>query len=441
MMPTVLPLFDLANAGRARSRRESSYDRTGGNVDFAAVPAGGRLVLLDADGPGMVTHLWFALGSMDYNYLRNVSLKAWWDGHPEPSIDCPLGDFFGVGHAVANKYECLLMNMVRGSGQRGEFTGMNCHLPMPFTGHARLEVVNDNPNAFLICYYQVDWLQTGSAPGEAAGYLHASWRRENPTARMPVPETGSGWYYGRFSHTLNDQNNFLVADVRGEGRFLGINLSIDNIDPQVAGMRLGGFGEGDEMIFIDDEAWPPSFHGTGTEDYFSEAWGMAGQCGLYAGASLPDQTMGGKGFRGTCYRFHYWDPIYFKKALRFSFEHGHANCQANDLAATAYWYQRQVSGVPALPAIGGRRPVRAASEPSHADEDRAVALLAEVAQGNYDLFLNGRNEQVVAIGLGTAAETLTVVNQAREQFLAGAITVAEVAERLRPCRQALAAIR
>jgi hypothetical protein len=58
-----------------------------------------------------------------------------------------LGDFFGVGHAAANKYECLLMNMVRGSGQRGEFTGMNCQLPMPFTKHARIEVVNENPGA------------------------------------------------------------------------------------------------------------------------------------------------------------------------------------------------------------------------------------------------------------------------------------------------------
>lgn len=146
-------LFDVSGARHVRTRRESSYDREGGNADFTAVPAGGRCVLLDAEGPGIVTHLWFALSSVDFNYLRNVTIMAWWDRNESPSIACPLGDFFGVGHAAANKYDSLLMNMVRGARQRGEATGMNCYLPMPFDRHARIEVVNENPSAFLVCYY------------------------------------------------------------------------------------------------------------------------------------------------------------------------------------------------------------------------------------------------------------------------------------------------
>jgi hypothetical protein len=168
---------------------------------------------------------------------------------------------------------------------------------------------------------------------------------------------------------------------------------------------------------------------------------MTGQSGLYAGTSFPDRTMGGKSSRGTCYRFHVWDPVYFRKALRFTFEHGHANCQANDLAATAYWYQTEVAGVPRLPPVHKRRPNRADREPSHADEDQVVVRLAEIANGYYDLFLKGNHAQVVAIGQGTAAHTLTVVNQARDQFLAGEITVTDVEARLVPCREALETIR
>ena len=432
-------LFDLSAAGRYKSRRESSYDREGGNVDWVPVPAGGRQVLLDADGPGIVTHLWFALGSVDNNYLRYVSIKAWWDGNPEPSIDCPFGDFFGVGHAAAFKYDSLVMNMVRGTGQRGEATGMNCHLAMPFARHARIEVVNDSPAAFLVCYYQVDWLQTDQAAVATAGRLHASWRRENPTARTEVTEENA-WAWGRFGRNRDGKDNFLVADIRGKGRFIGMNLSIDNIDSKVLGATQG-FGEGDEMIFIDDDTWPPALHGTGTEDYFCEAWGMCGKSGLYSGTSLPDRWIGGTGTRGTCYRFHLSDPVYFQKKLRFTFEHGSNNCKANDLSATAYWYQDEPVGVPALPPIGLRRPNRAENEPAHADEDKVVQLLAGVVTGYYDLFLKGNRAQVAAIGQEPASLALPTVGRVQAQFMAGAITVDDVAAQLQPCSDALKSAR
>lgn len=430
MTTLLMDLAKVAPAARCRSRRESSYDRAGGNVDWVAVPAGGRHVLLDADGPGMVTHLWFALGSIDYNYLRNVSIKAWWDGCSQPSVDCPIGDFFGVGHAAAFKYDSLAMNMVRGSGGRGEFTGMNCWLPMPFGRHARIEVVNENPQAFLICYFQLEWLQTDAAALAGTGYFHACWRRENPTARTPATTTNP-WELGRFGLNTDGHNNFLVADIRGQGRFLGMNLSVDNIDDQVP-CPMQNFGEGDEMIFIDGEVWPPSLHGTGTEDYFCEAWGMTGKSGLYSGTSLPDRWIGGSGNRGTCYRFHIPDPLYFRQALRFTFEHGMNNCQANDMAATAYWYQTDATGVPALPSIAARRPRRAEGEPSHEEEDKAVAALAEVMNAYYDIFLHGSRAQVVAMDRGPAADTISVANRLRAEFMAGEVPAEDMAARLSP---------
>ena len=438
-MTPLMMLTDVSKAGRYKTRRESSYDRAGGNVDFKPVPAGGRHVLMDADGPGVITHIWFALSCTDYNYLRYVSIKAWWDGCATPSIDCPIGDFFGVGHAAANKFDSLLMNMVRGSGMRGEATGMNCFIPMPFATHARIEVVNESPAAFLVCYYQVDWLQTDSAPGTEAGRFHAEWRRENPTAKVPVTEE-HGWAWGRFGENRDGKYNYLVADIHGAGRFLGMNLSIDNIDPHVYGSRLGGFNEGDEMIFIDDDVWPPSLHGTGTEDYFCDAWGMTGTSGLYTGTSLPG-CKGTKAERGTCYRFHVWDPVYFGKNLRFTFEHGMNNCQGNDLASTAFWYQPKAAGVRTLPPVSVRRPRRAEDEPAPEDEDQAIRLMSEAVNAYYDLFLEGKHDQVVAIGKGLAADTLSAVDQAHSQFLAGKLGVHEIETTLAPYRDALAAIR
>ena len=434
-MMSLMDVAKVSPAARCRSQRESSYDRSGGNVDWVAVPAGGRHVILDADGPGVVTHLWFALGSVDYNYLRYVSIKAWWDGCSAPSVDCPIGDFFGVGHAAAFKYDSLAMNMVRGSGHRGEFTGMNSYLPMPFARHARIEVVNENPHAFLICYFQVDWLQTDAAALAETGYFHACWRREDSVARTPTTATHA-WELARFGCNTDGRNNFLVADLHGRGRFIGMNLSVDNIDDATL-FPMQNFGEGDEMIFIDGEVWPPALHGTGTEDYFCEAWGMTGKSGLYSGTSLPDRWIGGSGTRGTCYRFHIPDPLYFRQSLRFTFEHGMNNCQANDMAATAYWYQEAVSGVPVLPPIAARRPRRAADEPPHEEEDKAVAILAEVVNAYYDIFLHGSRDQVVAMGRGLAADTMSVADRLRSQFMAGTVAVADMVAQLAPYRAAI----
>jgi len=102
------------------------------------------------------------------------------------------------------------------------------------------------------------------------------------------------------------------------------------------------FGEGDDMIFVDGESWPPSLHGTGTEDYFGEAWGFpSGEySGPYTGVSLGKDVIGWSG-KWSLYRFHIEDPVYFRESVRVTIEHGHANDQGNDYSSVAYWYQAE----------------------------------------------------------------------------------------------------
>ncbi len=110
------------------------------------------------------------------------------------------------------------------------------------------------------------------------------------------------------------------------------------------------------MIFIDGEAWPPSLHGTGTEDYFGTAWcPETAYHGPYHGVILP----GGTNWSGkiTLYRYHIEDPIRFRRSIRVTIEHGHDNRRNDDYASTAYWYQTEPHApFPALPDTDARRP-------------------------------------------------------------------------------------
>jgi len=428
-------LYDVSMASSCTTRRSSSYDKTGANIDFCRIPAGGKITLLDVDGPGIITHLWFALTHMDFNYLRTTVIRAWWDGQSEPSINCPLGDFFGAGHAVTNKYSSLLMNMVRGTGIRGESTGVNCYIPMPFENGARIEIINESVSPFQACYYMVDWLEVPVDRIAGAGRFHALWRRENPKAKTPVTEE-SYIALGRFGCNTDGKDNYTVADIKGAGRFLGMNLSIDNIDSQVLDYRASGFGEGDELIFIDGEGFPPSLHGTGTEDYFCNAWGMSRDAGLYAGTSVPHGKAEGSTRCGTCYRFHTLDPVFFKSSLLFSFENGPNNCQANDLSSTAYWYQEAARGCPLAP-VELRLPRPDINEPEPGEEKKAVEALGRTVDSWYDVFIEGTRSQVVACGRDPAGSTIGAACRIRNRFAADEITTDEVASELAPYEDAI----
>jgi len=310
-------LRELAVLGDGRTKRVSSWDRTGGNNDRITIPPGKTAVLADLRGAGCITHIWVTINCLDRLHLRKILLRMFWDGEAEPSVEVPLGDFFGLGHAKNRNFAFLLFAMNPRDGR-----AMNCYFPMPFSDGARVEAVNECEVPVDAFYYYVDY-EEYDGPEEGLGRFHAQWRRENPCRGVRLPE-------GR---NLTGEENYVILEAEGRGHYVGCVLNVDS--------EAGGwYGEGDDMIFIDGEGWPPSLHGTGTEDYFCGAWSPDEEYwGLYSGLPLAGRPryLG----KTSMYRLHVADPVRFRRSIRVTIEHGHANNRSDDYSSTAYWYQTE----------------------------------------------------------------------------------------------------
>lgn len=335
---TSLPLL-----GPGRSRRASSWDRTGGNADSVRIPKGTTAVLADLPGSGVVRHIWVTVACKDPLYLRHLILRMHWDGEAHPSVESPLGDFFGQGWG-----EHYLLNSLPFAAAPAGGKAMSCFLPMPFGRGARITVENQSAEDVASFYFYVDWEEM-PVPGEM-GRLHAWWHRE----LTAPPKTGENEWLTLGqppASNLSDRDNYLFVEAKGRGHFAGVHYYVDCPTPI-------WYGEGDDMFVIDDEPWPPSLHGTGTEDYFCTAWcpKEAFQHPLFgiARAANPRDWLG----RTHLYRWHLADPIRFRTSLRASIEHGHANLLTLDLASVAFWYQSEPHApFPALPGPEGRLPM------------------------------------------------------------------------------------
>ena len=324
-------------------RRISSYDVTGGNADRWSIETGETKVLAEIDGPGMISHIWFTIKSSDRFYLRKLMLEVYWDGEESPSICSPVGDFFGLGHSRRYTYQCAIFNTSSNvEGDLGGGVAMNCWLPMPFKKHAKIQIVNQQEERVRAFYFYIDY-QVHQRMDADALYLHAQYRRENPCDGWQGPgsvRSTPEWaerQAGPEGKNLSDEGNYLILEAEGRGHYIGVNMSVDHL-------QKGWWGEGDDMIFVDrdgERVWPPDMHGTGTEDYLGQAWGMQNVSHLYTGqswAELEDSVKWGK----VCvYRYHILDPIPFTKNIRVSIEHGHANDHSDDFSSVAYWYQTE----------------------------------------------------------------------------------------------------
>jgi hypothetical protein len=324
------PLSGLPALRRGSSHRSSSWDRTGGNDDRLHILPGQTASLADIRGPGCIKHIWVTIACAEEHYLRKLVLRAWWDDEPHPSIEVPIGDFFGVGHAQTRNFTALPLQM---SPQNGN--ALNCFFPMPFAKGARLEVTSECQREEVLFYYYVDYQAYDQSP-QGVGYFHAQWRRQNPCDG--VSEQGMSneqFEFGGFNTT--GAGNYTILEAEGQGHYVGCNLNIHNLRRT---LQWNWYGEGDDMIFIDGEPFPPSLHGTGTEDYFNTSWCPTEVYSApYHGITMP----GGPNWSGkvSLYRFHVEDPISFRKSIRVSIEHGHNNQRSDDYSSTAYWYQTE----------------------------------------------------------------------------------------------------
>ncbi|MBI3977764.1 MAG: DUF2961 domain-containing protein [Chloroflexi bacterium] len=346
----VFGLADLARLRDERPGRVSSWDRSGGNRDFVAVPAGARARLADLFGAGRVTHIWTTMHCDEPHFLRKVVLRMWWDGEPAPSVEVPIGDFFGIGHALTRSFWSLPLQM---SPQDGR--GFTCFFPMPFATAARIEVENQCETAPVNLYYYLDYVRVGRADPEDARF-HAQWRRQNPCDGID-PAGLDNRIYQMAGKNLTGRGNYVILDATGRGHYVGCHLDIQNLRRSE---EWDWPGEGDDMIWVDQDPerdWPPRLHGTGTEDYFGTAYCPTQEYSSpFHGVTLG----GGRNWHDpvSFYRYHVLAPIRFERNIRVTVEHGHANRRSDDYSSTAYWYQVEphVSFPPLLP-VAERLPI------------------------------------------------------------------------------------
>ncbi|MFN8379000.1 MAG: glycoside hydrolase family 172 protein [Anaerolineae bacterium] len=321
-----------------RRGRASSYDPTGGNNDWWEFAPGERRDITALIGPGSIKHIWCTMWCETDFVFRKVVIRAYWDGETTPSVETPIGDFFGLGHGISRNFVSLPLQM---SPQDGR--GFNCWFPMPFQTGARLEVENQSDRR-LNLYFYVDY---ETYPSETRldeyGRFHAQWRRVNPAQGWADPSVRwadnepamrQAW---AVPNTTGDEN-IVILEATGAGHYVGCHVDIDIFSRQANDW----YGEGDDMIFVDGEPWP-AIHGTGTEDYFNTAFCPKQEYSApYHGLILYEGTDEWP-WRGkqTLYRYHIEDPVFFEKSIKVTIEHGHANKLTLDYASTAYWYQAE----------------------------------------------------------------------------------------------------
>lgn len=292
-----------------------------------AIKAGEAFEMADIKGPGAIQQMWLTPSG---NW-RFTILRIYWDGEKKPSVECPIGDFFGTGWGKYAHLNSLPVCVNPGSA-------FNCYWEMPFRKHCRMTVENI-ADEDMVLYYQVNYTLT-EVPDDAA-YFHAQWRRTNP---------------------LEYKTDYTIVDgIKGKGHYVGTYMAwqVNN---------TGWWGEGEIKFFMDGDKGYPTICGTGTEDYFCGSYCFivenkyATYSTPFAGfhqAIQPDGTFQ-SATRFGMYRWHIMDPIRFEKDLRVTMQalgwrsYGRYLPLQDDIASVAFWYQKEPHApFPKLPGRDG----------------------------------------------------------------------------------------
>lgn len=286
----------------------------------------------EIEGPGSIQHIWMTPTGV----WRNSILRFYWDDEASPSVEVPVGDFFGMGWGQYSPLQSLAVCVNPGSA-------FNCYWPMPFKKKCRITMENIDETE-MVLYYQVDYILT-ELPSDAA-YFHAQFRRTNP---LPY----------KSDYTL-------VDGIRGRGQYVGTYIAL--------GVHSNGWwGEGEIKFFMDGDTDYPTICGTGTEDYFCGSYDFDTRKKNAAGVEVSEftefstpysglhQVIRGDGHydvsqRFGMYRWHIKDPIRFEKDLKVTIQAlgwrsgGRYLPLQDDIASTVFWYQTEPHNpFPALP--------------------------------------------------------------------------------------------
>ncbi|HQK71751.1 MAG TPA: DUF2961 domain-containing protein, partial [Bacteroidales bacterium] len=290
---------------------------------YIRIQPGQTFTLAEITGPGAIQHIWMTpTGNWRFSIIR-----FYWDDEPEPSIECPVGDFFGMGWGTYAPLSSLAVCVNPGSA-------FNCYWVMPFRKKCKITMENISDTDPMTLYYQIDYTLT-DVPADAA-YLHAQFRRANP----------------------NETSVYTIVDgIKGKGHYVGVYMAW--------GVHNNGWwGEGEIKFYLDGDTDYPTICGTGTEDYFcgsydfdtrkKNAYGVEEVnytefCTPYSGLH---QVIRGDGHynvmqRFGLYRWHIMDPIRFEKDLKVTIQDlgwrrgGRYLAQKSDISSVCFWYQTE----------------------------------------------------------------------------------------------------
>ncbi len=278
------------------------------------VAPGEEATIAALGGAGVVEELRLKI---DPPALRSTLLRMRWDDDERDAVDAPIGDFFGNGFSMV-PFQTLPLGL--------DSEGYYSRFRMPFARRASIRILNQGAKPVTVSG-RVLWRRRGSLAANV-GRFHAKWRREETAA------------VERHERNIGGADNYSILEAEGRGRFIGATLNVWN-------RHMLWWGEGDPMIFVDGDTWPPSIHGTGTEEFFNDAWGFHEttegsrdraispvSAVLLAGLSSPGRCFG----PNAIVSLHLADSIPFRERIRVTIEHGTENNLTNDYASVAYWY-------------------------------------------------------------------------------------------------------
>ena len=282
---------------------------------YILIDAGQTVEIANIDGPGIIQHIWMT----PTGKWRDVIIRFFWEGQEQPSVECPVGDFFASGWERYARLSSLAVCVNPGSA-------FNCYWQMPFRKKCRITLENIGPEQ-VTYFYQIDY--TLMDVPENCAYFHAQFRRVNPLPYKSV-------------YTILD-------GVKGQGTYVGTYLAWGS-------NNACWWGEGEIKFYMDGDGEYPTICGTGTEDYFCGSYnfenslthdGYEAFCSPYSGLHQvikPDGLYSSQTRIGM-YRWHIMDPIRFQKELKVTIQalgwragKKYLPLQ-DDIASVAYWYQ------------------------------------------------------------------------------------------------------
>ncbi len=290
---------------------------------YVRIQPGETFTMAEIEGPGAIQHIWMTpTGNWRFSIIR-----IYWDDEKEPSVECPVGDFFCMGWNKYAPVSSLAVCVNPGSA-------FNCYWSMPFRKKCRITMENVNDSEPMTLYYQVDYTLT-EVPDDMA-YFHAQFRRQNP----------------------NETSVYTIIDgIKGRGQYVGVYMAWGVTNN-------GWWGEGEIKFYIDGDKEFPTICGTGTEDYFCGSYDFDTRTKNAAGVEEVNytefctpynglnQVIRGDGHynvmqRFGLYRWHIMDPVRFEKDLKITIQDlgwhkgGRYLAQKSDISSVCFWYQAE----------------------------------------------------------------------------------------------------